>query len=116
LKHELTASHNLVFHVVPGWWRLQIWVERAENITNKVFVWQRLPDAPFQSPGRNIFANVAQPADLVEYPEDEPGPDHNFFRLGYMDLTLDSFELAQETIAKTASDLGDLCKAMDDIE
>lgn len=51
-----------------------------------VFVWKRLPASPSQTEDQDICSHVASPADMEEYPEDNPHPGGVYFRRTYIDF------------------------------
>ena len=115
MNHRLTVKHNLTLQQ-DGTWRLQAWTSETENITPNIFVYQRKPAVPYEESSRDVFVNIAQPADITEYPEDEPGTDFPFFRTSSMDIVINDSKLVQSTMDNIAVDISNLCEALDRIE
>lgn len=113
--HKITVKYNLEL-LTDGKWRLQAWVSETENMTEKIFVYQRKVDVPYAETPRDVFVNVAQPSDLADYPEDAPNDLFPYFRQYSLDLSIDSALLASESITNIGADVRDLCKAMDRID
>jgi len=109
--HRLTVRYNIILQD-DGNWRFQAWVSETDYVSSKIFVYQHLPDMPYEESSRDVFVNIAQPADLAEYPEDSVGNVFPFFRKSYIDLTFEDPEMMKETIAKIQGDLADLCIAL----
>ena len=113
--HRITIKYNLILEL-DGRWRLQIWTSDTENMTPYIFVYQHKPDMPFETSQRDVFVNIAQPADLTEYPTDAVGEVFPFFRQTSMDILLDDSKLVENTLKNIASDVLDLCDALDRIQ
>lgn len=111
MSAELQIKYNL-FLQADGNWRMQVWTSKAEGVSPKVFVYQRLNDVPYDTSSRDLFVNIAQPNDLVEYPDDEPDSMTRFFRKEYMDVSLTSSELAYKSLERINNDVNYLCKAL----
>lgn len=78
-------------------YRFTVEVEKAEGITDKIFVYLRkiINGEVFDE-----FTNIASPADIAEYPEDEPVEQIGtppFFRLSTIDLVFRNITLADDT-------------------
>lgn len=114
-RHKIVLKHNLTLQP-DGKWRLQIWVSDTDYVTENIFVYQRKPDMPYESSSRDVFVNIAQPADLAEYPADEPNDTFPFFRKSYMDVVIEDPLLVEETMGNVCSDVEDLCVALDRIQ
>ena len=105
---NIKLAYNL-FLQADGTWRLQVWTSHFEGeIGPKIFVYQRLTDTPFEPSSRDMFVNIAQFTDMVEYPEDEPEWDCNFFRKQYMDVAVEDSELAYKSLERINSDVNAL--------
>jgi hypothetical protein len=111
MSAEIQVKYNLVMQL-DGTWRLQIWTSKAEGVSSKIFVYQHLNDVPYDDSSRDIFVNIAQPNDLVEYPEDAPDGTTRFFRKEYMDVNITSSELAYKSLERINNDIDHLCKAL----
>ena len=114
-EHKITVLYNLELQM-DGKWRFQAWTSETENMTSKIFVYQHKPDMPFEDSQRDVFVNIAQPADITEYPEDVVGDTFPFFRKSYIDLTINDSKLMDATLKNIAQDVGDLCIALDRIQ
>lgn len=114
-EHKITVRHNLTL-LPDGKWRLQVWTASTENMDPKIFVYQRTPHMPFKDTSQDIFANIAQLSDMVEYPEDEPNSDFPFFRTSSMDLIIDDSRVVGDTRSQMAVDIDDLCYSLDEVE
>ena len=114
-RHKLTLNYNLTLQL-DGKWRLQVWTSETENMTPSIFVYQRKPNMPYDESTRDIFVNIAQPADITEYPVDDPNDTFPFFRKACMDITIEDSKLVQDTMDNIGQDAEDLCKALDRIQ
>lgn len=110
----LEIKYNL-FLQADGVWRLQAWTSRAENISPKVFVYQRLNSTPYEYSSRDMFTNIAQATDMVEYPDNSPDAESSFFRKEYMDVEIQDSELAYKSVARINNDVNALCRTLNQI-
>lgn len=111
---SVRVKYNQSFEAEEGFWRLRAWVSEAEGMTEKIFVRQRLPVVPYQEAVRSIFSNVAQPSDLVDYPEDEPSGTSTYFRTGSLDLEFKSADLLASSLTRLEGDIRNLVLAMNE--
>jgi hypothetical protein len=113
MSKSVVLKYNLYMEE-SGSWRLQVWShETLGGMDPSIFVWQCLPDVPYQGSGRKIFTNIAHPADMEEYPSGNPDLTiASFFRRDYADVLFESLPLASETLEKIEKDVDDLCEAL----
>ena len=83
-------------------YRVTIDVLEAVGLPEEIFVFQRQQTA---SGINDEFSNVASPADLEEYPVDEPDEEGAFFRLKHIDLVYRSLELLEENLNDLKHDI-----------
>jgi hypothetical protein len=104
LKHSLQLEN--------GRWRLKMWTAKAVDMSEKVFVYQKMPDLPYQQPDLAYFVNIASAADMADYPEDAAGPDFPFFRKNGADLSFASLVMAEQAAESAAGDAGALARTV----
>lgn len=92
---EVEVKYNLIL-ADDGYWRLQAWVSKcSDGHDPNIFVHQRLPEVSNKpNDSREIFVDIANRADMEEYPAGAPSGDLSFFRKRFMDISLrDSTEM-----------------------
>lgn len=114
-SHRITLKYNLILQT-NGKWRLQVWTAATENMTDKIFVYQRKSGVPYMEDPRDVFVNIAQPCDLVEYPEDSPNDTFPFFRQQFADVEINNARLVYDTMSGISTDARELCQGLDRID
>ncbi len=94
-------------------WRLRIEIGDRENIPAEIFVYQRKPLPPSAGAFTDDFVNIASPADLEEYPVNEPAGAVPFYRLAYADIIFRSQSLADEAWNAIIADVTELIRTLD---
>ena len=92
---QITVKYNLNM-ASDGYRRLQAWVaECGDDDDPNVFVHQALPPLSNKpDAATSIFVDIANRADMEEYPSDAPEGSLSFFRRRFMDVSLrDSLEM-----------------------
>lgn len=94
--------------------RVRIEVACADGLTDKIFAYRLLPKNPKTGAKRGFFSHICSPADLEDYPEDEPIPTHvpPWFRLNYVDVLLRSTTEAEAFIEDVRSDIRRLLRSL----
>jgi hypothetical protein len=84
---------------------------QALDMSDKIFVFQDIPDS---SP---VFIGVADPVDLLDYPEDEPDLENQqpFYRLNTVTLRYRSYEEAQDVQQRIDQDVRDLVRSLNNV-
>jgi len=102
---DITVKYNLNMDT-DGYWRMQAWVSQCgDNDDPNVFVHQMLPDIPSKEGSESIFVDIANRADMEEYPVDAPADGLSFFRKRFMDISVqDSLEM-QSAVSLIERDL-----------
>ena len=108
---------------VPATWvfgrttgfRLYVSVSNARKIPQEIFVYQREPIPYGNLAYKDVFAGIASPADLEEYPVGDPGTGI-FFRMNSVDLVFRNIETLVDTLDAMSSDVWELCHAMSGME
>lgn len=95
--------------------RVRIEVACADGLpSDKIFAYRLLPKNPKTGSKRGFFSHICSPADLEDYPEDEPYPTHvpSWFRLNYVDVLLRSTTEAEALIEDVRSDIRRLLRSL----
>ena len=96
---ELTPQFqkNFVINKHSGY-RLRIDVTNSVDISPKIFRYYESPPDPVTGVSTQEFTGVCSLVDMEELPEDSPNPTDcpKAFRLGYMDVVVDTESLANE--------------------
>lgn len=95
--------------------RVRIEVACADGLpSDKIFAYRLLPKNPKTGSKRGFFSHICSPADLEDYPEDEPIPTHvpPWFRLSYVDVLLRSTTEAEAFIEDVRSDIRRLLRSL----
>jgi hypothetical protein len=87
--------------------RVRISVVCAEGLTEKIFAYRMLPKSPQTGSKRGFFSHICSPADIEDFPEDEPVATHvpPWFRLSYVDVLVRSETEAEAFIDDVRSDI-----------
>lgn len=87
--------------------RVRIQAVEAESMPTKIFAYILQPLNPQTMEKTAAFDHVCSPADLEEYPADEPVPGQlpEWLRLDYVDVLVRSWEEALEFIANVKDDV-----------
>jgi len=110
----LTVQKRITEVTGEGSHRLQMWVSSYQDIEPEVFVYQRKPAVYPETEDQDDYVNVANAADIEEYPVDDPDPDlPPFFRLASIDLLFLSIDLLDRSVTTIASDLRNLIRNLD---
>ena len=113
-QRRITVQKRITEVAGQGAHRLQMWVSSYQDIDPGVFVWQRKPAVLPESEATDEYTNVANAADLVEYPTDDPDPDlPPFFRMTYIDLLFISIDLLNRSVTTIKADLRNLILNLD---
>ena len=98
-------------------YRLYVKAKCARGLSDKIFVYQRLPQVDDQGRPVEAFTNVASPEDLVEYPPDVPaGLDDPFFRLDYVDLIFRNPDLLLDAFAGLLSNVAEMLTSLEGMD
>jgi hypothetical protein len=94
-------------------------VNTAEDMTDKIFLFQFRPAVAPRTIDTNEFIGVASASDITEYPEDTPDapPANQYYRLSAIDLLFrnsDTLDLAVTIIQEDARDLINNLNIIDD--
>lgn len=95
--------------------RVRIEATDANLMPSKVFAYQLLPVGPAEAERAGVFDHVCSPADLEEYPEDEPIATVRpaWFRLNYVDVLLRSRTEVDGFIRDVTADVTSLKEVLD---
>lgn len=102
----IEVKYNL-FMMPDGYWRFQSWVSQCgDNDDPNIFVHQRLPRISNNDTQlEDIFVDIANRAEMDEFPPDAPEGNISFFRKKFMDISLrDSTEM-QSAVALIERDI-----------
>lgn len=87
----------------------------AFGVSSKVFAIEVLPkSADFQAPNYR-FSHVCSPAELIEFPEDEPG-DACYFRTDSIELVFDDDSVIDHVLDNIRGDMDNLVKEFNSLE
>jgi hypothetical protein len=98
--------------------RVRIEATDANLMPNKIFAYLMLPIKAGADNRAGMFDHVCSPADLEDYPEDEPvsGARPAWFRLDYVDVLLRSREEVDDFVRAVQYDVAALKTALDRVE
>jgi len=98
--------------------RVRIQVSCAEGMTDKIFAYRMLPKSPQTGSKRGFFTHIVSPADIEDFPEDEPISTHipPWFRLNYVDILVRSETESEAFIADVRSDIQRLLNSLKSID
>ena len=113
---QIAVKYNLNL-ANDGYWRLQAWVsECGDDDDPNVFVHQLLPVLSNKPDESNvIFVDIANRADMEEYPIDTPADKLSFFRKRHMDVSLQDSSEMQGAIRRIENDLRLLTNTYEDV-
>lgn len=97
-------------------YRLRLDVIEAIGIPPEIFVYQRKRGLLPNERDRDEFSNVASPADLEEYPADEPEPTRSFFRLKSIDVVFRNLDLLRTSLNDVRQDICSLIESLCQME
>lgn len=95
--------------------RVRIEASDSNLMPTKVFAYQMMPVGPADAERAAMFDHVCSPADLEEYPEDEPTTTLRpaWFRLNYVDVLLRSRTEVDAFIKDVTADVQGLKDVLD---
>jgi len=114
IKLRKGAIEEYVFGRTQGY-KLTLEVEEAYGVNENIFVFQRRPNPAGGTP-IDEFSNIASPADLQEYPVDEPLEGGVFFRKSEVELVFRSLELLESTLADIQNDIAELVRTLNQLD
>ena len=107
---SITIKH--VLQLEGGRWNLKSWTSAAVDMSEKVFVYQTMPDMPYQTLNSSKFVNIASAADMADYPEDMAGGEFPFFRKAGSDLNFVSLTMAENAVEGITADADALAASL----
>lgn len=113
-----TKSANV--HYINGF-NLFVQTSMAQGMSDKVFLYSRLPPDPYTGLECDVFQTIAGPVDMEEWPEDAPDPTAPFpyFRKNVVDVVVRSTaeaDLLWETIKKEVCILVEALNRLDELK
>lgn len=98
--------------------RIRIEATDAEDMSDRVFVYQREPVDPYTGNQLDLFCSVAGPVDMSEYPPEEPPEDGStpFFRKNFIEVDVRSTSHADELWEIVKTEVCNLIDALDRLE
>jgi hypothetical protein len=98
--------------------RVRIEATDANLMPDKIFAYLLLPVKAGTDNRAGMFDHICSPADLEDYPEDEPvsGSRPAWFRLNYVDVLLRSREEVDDFVRQVRADVDALKTALDRID
>lgn len=87
--------------------RIRFEVLSAAEMAERIFAYRMLPLNPTTGEKVGHFSHVCSPADVAEFPEDEPLDGHRpeWFRLNFVDVLVRSLDEAADFITKVRADV-----------
>ena len=87
----------------------------GSGISSKIFAIEVMPKSADPEAPNVRFSHVCSPAELVEFPEDEPG-DSCYFRVSDIELIFDTDKLVESVIRHMEEDAGRLVREYNDLD
>lgn len=118
MSRHIVIDKSITVNVTQRGHRLKMTVTEAEDVSDKIFLWQfRAAVAP-QTVDSNEFVGVVSVADLTEYPEDAPAalPAPQFYRLSTIDLIFRNSDTLEKAVTIIQEDIRDLLNNLDIID
>ena len=85
------------------------------GLSAKVFAIEVIPKSADPRNSNVRFSHVCSPAELNEFPEDEPG-DSCYFRVDSIEMVFDSYDMVEHVMRNMVSDIRKLVTAYNKLE
>lgn len=87
----------------------------ADGISSKVFAIEVLPKSADSCAPNYRFSHVCSPAELAEFPEDEP-VDNCYFRVNEVEFIFDTPKMVEHVVGNMKADVGNLVAEYNELE
>ena len=87
----------------------------ASGISSKVFVIEVYPASADPNAPQYRFSHICSPAELVEFPEDEP-KDNCYFRVNSVEFIFDTDKMLEHVMSNIRADISKLVKEYNNLE
>lgn len=96
-------------------YRLRMQAVNAQNLSDKVFLYQKVPADALSRELKDHFVAVCKPGDLETFPADSPDPAqvYPFYRLSAVDLVEENIFKLEETADAIVNDVRELLLALE---
>lgn len=116
LKRSITLKQSTIAAYVEGrtqGYRIRLDIIEAQLVAPEIFVYQRIEEPESEVSYRDVFSNVASPADIATYQVGAPATGQQFYRLSYVDLVFRSIDLLQQSLEDLQQDVAELISTLD---
>src|SRR5262245_29878407 len=99
-------------------YRMRVEVVAAENMDKRIFLYRRDPVNPYTNEPTDTFFTIASPADLEEFPPEEPDANKAFpfFRKDFVELDFRSLRIAMNAWQVILREISVLIEALNKLE
>lgn len=87
----------------------------AFGMPDKIFAIEVIPNSADPKNSNIRFSHVCSPAELNEFPEDEPH-DSCYFRVNSIEMTFDSYDMVDHVMRNMTADIRKLVNALRELE